>query len=154
MFPISAHAKNTNSKRWYPKHKWQSFSWQLWFDLHIVTCSLQNRNADFVTVNNLTIRQPPLCNNVVCGGSTVHKPSPTGFTYAYWLKFLKQIDFVNTMRLIQLLAPHFSKFRTQSFRHMVICSWICLTDPPALGSASGSGWSSLWSSSSYSSSYS
>ena len=43
---------------------------------------------------------------------------------------------------------------SHSFTHMVICSWICLTDPPALGSASGSGWSSPWSSSSYSSSYS
>ena len=43
---------------------------------------------------------------------------------------------------------------SSSFTHMVICSWICLTDPPALGSASGSGWSSPWSSSSYSSSYS
>ena len=64
--------------------------------------------TDFVTVNNLIIRQPPLCNDVACG-STVHKPSPTGVTYAYWLKFLKQIDFVNTMRLILSYWPLISR---------------------------------------------
>ena len=55
----------------------------LWFDLPCIpnqtclsvgnTCSLQDRNADFVTVNNLIVRQPPFCNDVTCG-STVHKP--------------------------------------------------------------------------------
>ena len=30
---------------------------------------------------------------------------------------------------------------SHSFTHMVICSWICLTDPPALGSAYWADWS-------------
>ena len=99
---------------------------------HIVTCSLQDRNADFITVNNLLVRQPPLCNDVTCG-STVHMISSTRWDScsATGVSFLEVPD-------------------SSSFTHMVICSWICLTDPPALGSASGSGWSSPWSSSSHS----